>query len=77
MKDKSEIVEEKFILAIIKQIDVKNKTTLVTVKSESMDFPLEEVVFYIEGWLEKSKEELKRLHFGNMQFRTGRTDDKS
>jgi len=58
----------KFALGISK-VSPDGQSWQVRVASKCEGLTLEESIFYVEGWLEKVKAELKKKHFGGMQFR--------
>jgi len=59
---------QKFALGVSK-VSPDGKQWQVRVVSKCEGITLEEAIFYVEGWLEKVKDELKKKHFGQLQFR--------
>ena len=58
---------QKFALGISK-VSPDGKSWQVRVASKCEGITLEEAIFYVEGWLEKVKGELKKKHFGKIHF---------
>jgi len=52
----------------IQKVSKDGKQWQVTVGSKCEGVTMEEAIFYVEGWLEKVKTELKKKHFGKIHF---------
>ena len=65
-----EEIIHKFALGVSK-ISNDNKAWQVRVASKCEGISLEEAIFYVEGWLDKVKKELKEKHFKDLRFGKG------
>jgi len=61
------MIEHKFALGIKKSSE-DGITWKVTVGSKGEGITMEEAWFYIEGWTEKVRSELKKKHFSQLKF---------
>ena len=61
------MIEHKFALGV-KKTSADGVNWKVTVGSKGEGVTMEEAVFYIEGWLEKVKKELKNKHFSQLKM---------
>lgn len=61
------MIEQKFALGI-KKTSEDGKSWTVTVASKGEGVSMEEALFYIEGWVERVKKELKEKHFSKLRF---------
>jgi len=62
-------ITHKFALGVSKNSE-DGKTWQVRVASKCEGITLEESIFFVEGWLDKVKSELKKKHFGQLEFRS-------
>ncbi len=69
MKEKEDVEQQRFGLAIVKTIDKKTNRANIQLKSKGEGIPLPEAVMYVEAWVKKVKQKLqepitKTLKFG-------------
>jgi hypothetical protein len=64
----TEVVEQKFGLAITRVIDKETNKMSVTMKTMGEGIPLADAVIIIEGWVKKVKEEMQRPYVEKIKF---------
>lgn len=64
----SDVVEQKFGFAIVRQVDKKTKKMQVQVKTRGEGIPLAEAVIILEGWIKKVKKEMQKPYTHNLKF---------
>lgn len=64
----TELVEQKFGLAISRVIDKETNKMNVTMKTKGEGIPLAEAAIIIEGWINKVKEEMAKPYVEKLKF---------
>lgn len=64
----TEVIEQKFGLAIARVIDKETKKMSVTMKTMGEGIPLADAVIIVEGWVKKVKEEMQRPYVDKIKF---------